>query len=158
MRYLILADSHGDEKAVRELKPILENVDGVIHLGDHISDLQWLQKDHTKEFYGVRGNCDGPKSGDDELVVTLSGVKILLAHGHLFGVKHHLSEIYQHGHKKNVAAVLFGHTHIAVTDTINGIIMHNPGSLSLPKDGAPRSYSILKIEAGILHFEHFYLF
>lgn len=158
MRYLIIADSHGDENAIRDLKPILETVDGVIHLGDHVADLMWLQKNNSLDFYGVRGNCDGPKSAKDEEIITIDGIKILMTHGHLYGVKHDLADIYHHAHKKKCSVVLFGHTHIAVNKSIDGIVLHNPGSLSLPKDGAPKSYSILTILDGMPRFEHFYVY
>lgn len=39
--------------------------------------------------------------------------------------------------------VLFGHTHIQKSYTINGIKVCNPGSPSLPKESSPKGYAII---------------
>ncbi|MBQ6947281.1 MAG: metallophosphoesterase family protein, partial [Clostridia bacterium] len=36
-----------------------------------------------------------------------------------------------------------GHTHIPRCETENGILLLNPGSLSIPKEGSAHSYMIL---------------
>jgi putative phosphoesterase len=38
---------------------------------------------------------------------------------------------------------LSGHTHIPTAKKENGIVYGNPGSISLPKGGYPKSYAIL---------------
>ena len=43
--------------------------------------------------------------------------------------------------------LLRGHTHVPRGETIDGLHFWNPGSLSLPKGGAPRTYGI--VESGV---------
>lgn len=40
------------------------------------------------------------------------------------------------------AAILRGHTHVPRGETLDGLHFWNPGSLSLPKGGSPRSYGL----------------
>ena len=98
----------------------------------------------------VRGNCEAEV---DQMVLPfpcLADYAELLVDGKLF----HLS----HGHHQNPQALpplpegsifLFGHTHVKLDETINGIRCLNPGSVSIPKDG---SHSYLIYEDGSFSF------
>ena len=89
----------------------------------------------------IRGNCDGEV---DQLVLSfpmLSETGVLFADGY--------SLFLTHGHRLEEAlrgmspgdVLLYGHTHRPDFTRTDGIILVNPGSVSIPKEGA-HSYLI----------------
>ena len=93
----IFAFSDIHEKTLPQyLLDIAAESDYVFFLGDGAARLGELVL--HKNFYGVAGNCDSlplPK----EVTLDVEGVKILLTHGHAYGVKSDCA-------RKNSAAVL----------------------------------------------------
>ena len=97
----------------------------------------------------VRGNCD---SEVDQMMLhfpVLSDYAELMEQGRRF--------FLTHGHKYNAGnpppipdqtVLVHGHTHIPVFKEENGITIFNPGSISLPKMGFPRSFGVC--ENGVL--------
>lgn len=59
-----------------------------------------------------------------------------MSHGHIYGPKN-LPPLAPG------SVFLSGHTHIPTAEQENGIWLFNPGSLSLPKGGHPKTYGIL---------------
>jgi predicted phosphodiesterase len=56
-------------------------------------------------------------------------VKLLLTHGHKFGVKNDLTDLAFECKYQNVQYGFYGHTHIAKVDEIEGVTLINPGSI-----------------------------
>ena len=90
----------------------------------------------------VRGNCDRdfpdwlvPFRFHDSLTLTEDGHTLVCTHGHLFGeaCPPRMSE---------GAVLVTGHTHIPAWRDHGGWYYANPGSLGLPRGGAPASYII----------------
>ncbi len=160
-KYLVIADSHGHLSYLEPIVPLLDQVDGVLHLGDHIDDLKALmvaKPNKSAEFWrGVRGNCDEVSSGPLELVIDHEGYRVLLAHGHRYDVKSSLLNIYHRALELEVKGVIFGHSHMPITTEEGGVVFHNPGSIALPKGGSKRSYSILTIDTKGISFNHYTL-
>ncbi|MEK5489635.1 phosphodiesterase [Paenibacillus sp. FSL R7-0297] len=99
---------------------------------------------YGKSLVAVRGNCDAevdqmllqfPMMGDYVMILH-EGRKIYATHGHGFSID-------------NLPALsprdvfIQGHTHLPVADMREGIVVLNPGSISLPKENNPNSYGIL---------------
>jgi putative phosphoesterase len=99
---------------------------------------------YGKSLVAVRGNCDAevdqmllqfPMMGDYVMILH-EGRKIYATHGHGFSID-------------NLPALspqdvfIQGHTHLPVADVKEGIVVLNPGSISLPKENNPNSYGIL---------------
>ncbi|MCR4950636.1 MAG: phosphodiesterase [Solobacterium sp.] len=89
----------------------------------------------------VRGNCEAevdqmvlefPCMADANMLY-LFGKKVCMSHGH----------IYSPANIPSCDVFLYGHTHLPAAEKQNGIVIGNPGSASLPKNGHPRSYGIL---------------
>ena len=90
----------------------------------------------------IKGNCD---SEVDEMIsdfkflstrtIDFGAHKITLTHGHFYN-KHNLP-----ANAGNI--LLHGHTHIGGIERAGDIIIANPGSVTLPKGGTPRSYLIV---------------
>nr|WP_243182903.1 metallophosphoesterase [Anaerosolibacter carboniphilus] len=146
-----MSDTHGDiaiaEKVIREM----ENLDLIIHLGDHYEDGIKLKDKIKIPLIGIRGNCDGYSSGEDEMVYQVEGHKILLIHGHQYGVKSDLNRLYYRALELECDLVLYGHTHIPVSMTFGNVMILNPGSLSLPRGGSKPSYGIVDINGSEIY-------
>ena len=93
----------------------------------------------------VRGNCEAEV---DQMVLSfpvMADYAALMLDGHV---------VYAtHGHVFNAEnppplmpgdALLFGHTHIPGFWRRGGIACANPGSVSIPKNGAPHSYAVIE--------------
>lgn len=149
MRILVLSDTHGnmDDEFIKKIK-YEEKFDMLIHCGDCCKDLDYIIKNiGIQNYVNVNGNCDFNKEAEDIEIIELVGKKILITHGHLFGVKRNLDNLTQFAEEKNVDVVVFGHTHKFFSKYINNILYFNPGSACLPTFGE-YSYGILTIENG----------
>lgn len=125
------------ENVIRSVQP-----DMLLHLGDHFSDLARLrERIALPETVGVRGNCDAPGPPERRLL-EIAGKRLLMTHGHLYGVKSGLNRLWFAGREAEADLVLFGHTHSAVIDDENGITLMNPGSIG---QGFPPSYGLITI-------------
>ena len=93
----------------------------------------------------VRGNCD---SEVDQMVLKFNimaeyaiiydGERMIFAtHGHKFN-KDNLPSL------KKGDILLHGHTHIPVNESIDGITVMNPGSVSIPKENSWHGYMIIE--------------
>lgn len=144
IRLLVFSDSHGVRQPMKDLYDRYSN-DGVIHLGDHIADARWLlQRTNGHPVYQVLGNCDLGEMGYERQVLELEGAKILMMHGHRYGVKSGYGTALAAAKAEEAQAVLFGHTHIPFMERRDGILMLNPGALRNPN----REYAIIEIENG----------
>lgn len=119
MKILILSDSH-----YRNLLDIdFKKYDYVIHSGDYGNSIDILKENNV---YFVKGNCD--IEGLNEIFFKINDRKILVTHGHLFGVKEDYTRIMYKGLSKNADYVIFGHTHIPDMFIRDNIAFINPGS------------------------------
>lgn len=137
-KIIVISDSHSNKKAIDKIFTELE-FDYLIHLGDGIDDLgTYIYDDRVKL---VRGNCDFFSNEKIESFLMVEKVLLFFTHGHEYGVKYTTSQILKRVLGTDVNLILYGHTHINKTETINGITLHNPGALS-----KSNSYSIITID------------
>ena len=91
----------------------------------------------------VRGNCD---TEVDQMVLdfpVLADYALILEGGRCFYLTHGHHYNPQNLPPLNPGDVLInGHTHVFKAECVNGIHCLNDGSVSLPKEGKPRSYMI----------------
>lgn len=144
-KVLILSDSHGNienmEYAVEKILP-----DMIIHLGDCKDDAMILQDEYDDiPFEVVPGNCDY-EDGPQEKIIDIEGNKILICHGHTYGVKFDYYRLQMGAMEKEVDLALFGHTHKVFYDYHNGVRLVNPGSIGLPLWGVAPSYGVMTID------------
>ena len=160
MKVLIASDLHGDADCCAALlaKYKEEGADELVLLGDLLyhgprNDLP--QGYRPKEVIAmlsslspaplcVRGNCEAEV---DQMVLPFpvmadyaqfvwDGIPVFATHGH-----HHSPENLPS--LRPGAAFLYGHTHLyEARVNEDGILLLNPGSISLPKGGNPKSYAI----------------
>ncbi|WP_294466418.1 metallophosphoesterase [uncultured Anaerofustis sp.] len=145
-KILIISDTHGDIKTLEKIIKREKNYSYLLHLGDHHFDLDEVDIDHEKvNVIRVRGNCDFMKE-KEEAVFTVHGRKIFMTHGHYYGVKNSLTNIFYKADEIGADIVLFGHTHEALNKKISDIHLFNPGSLSSMRSFGKISYGIMTID------------
>lgn len=142
---IVLSDTHGQKKLLSAIRPLLLEADAIIFLGDQISDIADIKREYGNVAL-VPGNCDYFSSLPRTIVYEAEGKRLLLTHGHDYGVKSGLDKLAYAAKEKNCECALYGHTHIADCQTVGGIMLLNPGSL-LPRIG-PASYAYMTLIAG----------
>ena len=102
-----------------------------------------MLNERKDSIFCVRGNCD---SEVDQMMLEfpimaeyallfLEGRTVFLTHGHKFN-----TENPPPLKKKDI--LIHGHTHIPTIDNSSGLWYLNPGSVTISKEGKPRSYMI----------------
>ena len=158
MRACVVSDTHGNlSRVMRFLSENRHLYDEIWHLGDYIKDIESIKAMVTCPVYGVKGNCDYYSSESEALIKVIDGVRVLLTHGHEFRVKSHLTNLFYYAKQENIDVVCFGHTHVPVNATEDGILFFNPGSASLPRAGFKNSVGIIEIARGKVAATHIYI-
>ena len=118
--------------------------DQVIFLGDGVRDAAEVERQFPAiPFIILRGNCDWSAPGyDDSILFELGGVRIFAAHGHRHGVKTDLGGFYNSVCCSGSALGLYGHTHVPLVQSQDGVTLMNPGSVG----GYPASYGLVKLD------------
>ncbi len=145
--FLIVSDSHSRSSALGalgRLRPLFEENDFIVHLGDGSGDMRMTVSLFPEKTYVMKGNCDF-SYGENERVIETEGVRILCCHGHKYGVKHGLSLLAARARELGCTVALYGHTHEAGISTEDGVLCVNPGSLG---SYAEPSYAFMAVHQG----------
>lgn len=147
MRIGVFGDTHGNLAKLALAVERMGTIDLLLHTGDHYTDLLRAELPAHLEAIAVRGNCD--QEGPAEETIKAEGHKILLLHGHQYGVKRSLNSLAYRAEEVGADIVVFGHTHIPEIEWVNGILIFNPGSASRPRGEAfYPSFGILTLSEG----------
>lgn len=152
MRILVISDTHRHLGSVMDLLGGPHQFDRILHLGDLVKDAEDIQSFSGLPVDCVAGNCDWSSSGDPySRILEIAGKRIYMTHGHMEHVKRSDHLIRKIMVEENCDIGLFGHTHMAMTGYEGDRILMNPGSISLPRDGAP-SFGTIHIDGkGVIH-------
>lgn len=148
MKIAVISDTHRIKKYIELSKKYIDDADVLIHLGDDSEDIEELTKDFKGKVYGVRGNCDYISKYPKEQLLVIGEKKIFITHGHFYGVKNGMMNIVCKGLEVGADIILFGHTHIALIEEYKGIMLMNPGSVSLPRINN-RYIGFIELEDGV---------
>jgi len=146
MKALILSDSHGATELLAQiLRENIQDVRHVVHLGDGCDDAAFFSHKYPDaSFHVVSGNCDASKEFPQKRFVTISGKKIFMTHGHIYGVKTSYDRICYAALEAGADICLFGHTHVPVVFEYSGIRFMNPGAVFPYGDDFPK-YGIIDL-------------
>ena len=133
--FVIVSDSHGRRGAVERVEHLFAENDFIVHLGDGSTDMRRTMSAFPDKTYILRGNCDF-SYGEDECVIEAEGVSILCCHGHRYGVKGTLMKLALRARELGCEVALYGHTHCANVESMNGVLLVNPGSLGSYSDAS----------------------
>ena len=160
MKIVFFSDVHGVPSTLEKLLEHADrlNADRLVTLGDllyhgprnGVPDLYDPQKvakllnDRKSTLLAVRGNCDCEV---DQMMLEfpimssyaeldLEDARFFLTHGHVYNSSN-LPPVPDN------TIIAHGHTHIPqITPIGDGIVIFNPGSISLPKNGHPQTFGV----------------
>ena len=159
MKILILSDAHGRNSRIERAVALHPDAGLVLYLGDGSRGALDVFDNlpPTVARLAVHGNCDGPFSYGlrDEEILDLSGHRILLTHGHRYGVKGGLGALISSARRQGADIALFGHTHERCEEYLPeyGLWLFNPGSLFESARGGA-SYGLLTLTEKNVLFSH----
>ncbi|GGI96389.1 phosphoesterase [Alicyclobacillus cellulosilyticus] len=144
MNLCLVSDTHQQRMTLLRAVQAVQPVDAVLHAGDEVKDALWL-RDHIRcPVYAVAGNWDSPGADHPlDRIVEWDGLRLYLTHGHRLGVKENPAEVVRRAKLHQVHVAVFGHTHMATVQHTEGILLINPGSLSLPRGRRERTFACL---------------
>lgn len=150
MKFLIFSDSHCRTELMNRLAEKYKSViNGIIHLGDCTEDVAELYNICSNiPIYQVRGNNDFDNSCPAERTINISGHTIFMTHGHRQRVYYDTTALYYSAAQDGADIALFGHTHVPYLQNEGGIIVMNPGSISLPRSSKEKTFAFLTFENG----------
>ena len=128
--FYVISDTHGlADEQLRELIPVFNSGDLLVHLGDGVSDLKKIENLLTCPVICVRGNNDVFTSAEREVVLETQFGKMLFTHGHDYHVKRNTMSLYYGALEKRCSYAFYGHTHEPEIDVKSGVTLVNPGSM-----------------------------
>lgn len=147
MKVLVLSDSHGNlSHMVRAVETVMPRQ--IFHLGDCWRDGEKLHALFPDiPFEQVPGNCDFRPTEPTEKLVFLGDKRVLLCHGHTYGVKQSLLSAGYAAEEQALDLFLFGHTHRPLVDCRGRTLFLNPGSIG---DHLRPFYGIVTLNNGKL--------
>ena len=160
MKLLICSDIHGDAQCLTEILEAYkrEAAEKLLILGDLLyhgprNDLPSgynpkkviaLLNENKDSILTVKGNCDGEVDQmvlsfpilADYAFINIDNFRMFMTHGH-----HHNTENLPPLSKGDI--LLHGHTHMPAYEPFgNENVYINPGSVSIPKNNFPKTYSL----------------
>lgn len=148
MRIGVISDTHGFTSTVARAIKALLDVDAWLHLGDVVSDAEYIESRVNVPVYRVAGNCDAFSLIESERVITLENKRILMTHGHAYRPAYDRTKLFYRAEELACDVVLYGHTHVSLVEASGAVIAMNPGSPSQPREGRAPSIGLLTIENG----------
>ncbi|HAS6906850.1 TPA: phosphodiesterase [Vibrio parahaemolyticus] len=161
MKLFFASDLHGSLPATEEtIKLFLASgAEHLVLLGDTLNhgprnpipegynppQVAELLNQYSQQIISVRGNCDSevdqmllnfPMMMDYAWVLLESGKRIFLTHGHLYNSD-------KRPPLREGDIIAHGHTHVPVAEMKEGVVIFNPGSMTFPRNGLPRSFGLL---------------
>jgi len=143
MKIGVISDTHGwlDPKLFR----LFAGVEHILHAGDIGSDGIAVGLEAVAPVTAVLGNTDSSPIFRLTEVVALAGRKFLVHH--IVNPRALTEELRLRIARERPDAVVFGHTHKAFCETIDGVLYLNPGYAGKPKFGLERSVAIMHCDA-----------
>ncbi len=142
MKVIVFSDAHGSRVLVERIISFNPDADYFISLGDSELSLDFLL---DLDIIPIKGNYPRDAGLAYDKILKIEGRKIYLTHGHKYGVQKSLMKLLKYVLGQDFDLVLYGHTHIARVDNINGMLIMNPGSIKSPRSKTAPSYLILNI-------------
>lgn len=150
-KLLITSDSHGASNTICRILKAHPDADALFFLGDGLRDMEYVQFLYPDmPVYSVAGNCDFNAAAPLVGLAPFEGVLFFYTHGNEYFSPHELARTTK---ARGADVALFGHTHIAMCEELDGVTLFNPGSLLRPRRGEA-SYGVITVADGKASFEH----
>lgn len=145
-KWILISDNHTEQGILYDVLQHHKDVDVAIHLGD--SEFSYDDTE-LSQFYRVKGNTDFYPEFPNEEVVQANGVRAFCTHGHLYSVNRSRMQLAEQAKAHECQFAFYGHTHVAKHETIGGVHVVNPGSISQSRSSIEESYVELIIDETI---------
>lgn len=141
MKIGIISDTHITNPQLCEIpgwvRQAFAGVDMIVHAGD-VERPEFLSELSTiAPVYAVRGNCDVDAFDTPHVISMEIGCGLLTVAHRAGTARDALSE--------RSRVMVYGHTHIALINQEENLLVINPGSPTLPRGGLPASVALLHI-------------
>ena len=148
MKVLLVSDTHGMDGNLEYVLE-LEKPQFLCHMGDVEGSADYIREIAKCPVAMVSGNNDFFTDLRQTVCFDLEGFRIFMTHGHYHSVYSGTQRLRYAGLEKQANIILFGHTHMPALEIEDGVIVANPGSLSLPRQrGRQPSYMVMYLEKG----------
>ena len=134
MKILVVSDSHGRNDNLKKTIQKVSPIDMMLHLGDVEMEPEKLKEMAGCKVYCVSGNNDFLLDYPKEEIIEIGKHKVFMTHGHRFRISYGLEMLAAEAKKRGADTVLYGHTHVVSSKIVDGVLMLNPGSISLPRE------------------------
>lgn len=150
-RILAVSDTHVPTIAQRLPEKIFEEARScelIIHAGDIVSRETLDLLSSKKRTEAVKGNMDFPDIASKlpvSRVIQERKWRIGITHGHIGrgrDTPERAASIFPHA---TVDCIVFGHSHIQMRETRDGVLLFNPGSPTAGRGGFGNSFGILEL-------------
>ncbi|MGB2598820.1 MAG: metallophosphoesterase family protein [Candidatus Omnitrophota bacterium] len=157
MKIGVIADTHIPVTA-KELPPkVYEHFKDcalIIHAGDIVEMHVLEELEKIAEVKAVYGNMDSREIVNnlpEKISFEAEGKKIGVVHGK--GSASKIIENVKQSFTKKQDIIIFGHSHVPINKTIDGILLFNPGSATDRIFSPYRTIGIIEIEGGEVRAE-----
>lgn len=148
----VISDTHG--LVHPGVFKVFQGVDHILHAGDIGSEEVLIELKSLAPVTAIHGNADPYDIQGryaSQATCTLDGVTFLLHHQALDG-KRLIEDVKKKAEDMQAQAVIFGHSHVAFSKVIDGVLFFNPGGGGKKRFSLPRSVGVLRIGSnGALH-------
>jgi len=146
MKIAVVSDTHHRTKSIIKKLKDIKNLDLIIHLGDMVKDAYKIENEIGVEVIKVKGNCDYNVFDEkEEMILNYKKRKFFITHGHKYNIKYDFNQLYYKAKEIEADVVIFGHTHIPSSETVEDIIFFNPGSTTIPRTQKGKTFGIVEI-------------
>lgn len=122
MKVLIVSDTHGRDENLEHVVMNEAPFDMFVHCGDVEGREIFIEALVECPCCIVSGNNDFFSDLPREEEIELDGNKVLVTHGHYYGVSMDISGVAEEAASRDCQAVFFGHTHKPVIEEIDGVL------------------------------------
>ena len=94
----------------------------------------------------IRGNCDRAVSTPlpEAALLDFAGHRFFLCHGHRYALHGDFATLIAAARNNEADATLFGHTHTPFCETVNGVLLLNPGSVGRPRSSTGATFAVIE--------------
>jgi hypothetical protein len=149
MKIGVISDTHGFLDPV--VPRLFAGVEHILHAGDIGSDGIIAELAAVAPVTAVQGNTDSSPNFRLTEVVPLAGRKFLVQH--IVNPRVLKEDLRVRLARERPDVVIFGHTHKAFCERIDGVLYLNPGYAGKAKFGLERSVAVLRCEGKELRAE-----
>lgn len=148
MRIGVIADTHGH--LAQGALAALAGVELILHAGDIGGAAIITQLEQVAPVLAVHGNSDAgttmARQYPGTRMIERDGVRIYLTH--IGGRPVDIARTLPAEPERRPHVYIFGHSHIALLEQVDGVLFLNPGAAGRPRFGGGLSVAILTTAAG----------